>query len=274
MSLPRDPDTLRIPAFMRTKALSRKLKKKLPMTALDRKEAGLPPPGLEPARKRRTTSSRGTGYGTTRSRTATSSRANSPAPARERSFGSQRNMWDLAIERIHREKNPGAHVMASSPLKRRPTTPSPARRPTAHTTQPRLPARPVQHQPTRPLPAAPRYEDRGYEQQLNTYDAHEIPDDEFYARPEIVEAEPQAATFVAVGKVTQYFAKINVAVIELDETLSVGDIISYQTPDGPYEQIVTSMEIDRQPIFKAEPGDDIGMKLEQPAVVGETLYRG
>lgn len=40
--LPRDPETLRIPAFMRKRNISSRLKRPLLLTALDRKNAGLP----------------------------------------------------------------------------------------------------------------------------------------------------------------------------------------------------------------------------------------
>lgn len=40
---PVDPETLKIPAFMRTKAIVSQAKQQLILTALDRKQAGLPP---------------------------------------------------------------------------------------------------------------------------------------------------------------------------------------------------------------------------------------
>lgn len=51
--MPIDPDTLRIPAYQRKTAIVSKAKQKLIMTALDRKEAGLPPGSKQPLAPRR-----------------------------------------------------------------------------------------------------------------------------------------------------------------------------------------------------------------------------
>ena len=47
MALPKDPETLRIPAFMRKRSINSRLKKPLLLTALDRKKAGVLPEGLQ-----------------------------------------------------------------------------------------------------------------------------------------------------------------------------------------------------------------------------------
>lgn len=51
MALPIDPETLRIPAFMRKRSLARRSQKSLILTALDRKQAGVLPEGLKPKKK-------------------------------------------------------------------------------------------------------------------------------------------------------------------------------------------------------------------------------
>lgn len=48
MPLPRDPETLKIPAYMRRRSLSARARKPLVLTALDRKQAGVMPEGLKP----------------------------------------------------------------------------------------------------------------------------------------------------------------------------------------------------------------------------------
>ncbi len=83
---------------------------------------------------------------------------------------------------------------------------------------------------------------------------------------------PTAETLKAIGEVTQVYSKINVAVIRLDEELSVGDSVTYQTTDGSHTQTVLSMEIDRKPIFTARAGDEVGIKLYKQALVGKVVY--
>jgi len=65
---------------------------------------------------------------------------------------------------------------------------------------------------------------------------------------------------VKLGKVTHYFDKIGVAVLELTAPLKVGDRIKF--PD--FEQTVASMQIEHEQIEKAKKGDSIGLKVDQP----------
>jgi putative protease len=76
-----------------------------------------------------------------------------------------------------------------------------------------------------------------------------------------------------VGKITHYFGKIGVGVIELSAPLAVGDRISIKTHDGGFEQIVQSMQIEHKNIEKAQAGQSIGIKLEKAAHEGNPVFR-
>lgn len=82
-----------------------------------------------------------------------------------------------------------------------------------------------------------------------------------------VKKKPKTATKVRcqqfIGAITHYYDKIKVGVIKLTGALSVGDCIEYQTDEGPYSQIVESMEINREPAFKARSGKEVGLKLRK-----------
>lgn len=68
-----------------------------------------------------------------------------------------------------------------------------------------------------------------------------------------------------VGKITHYFEKIGVGVLELSDSLAEGDKIRVEMPDGSsFEQVVSSMQIERVPVKKAKKGDAVGIKLAQP----------
>lgn len=73
------------------------------------------------------------------------------------------------------------------------------------------------------------------------------------------------------GIVTHYYEKIKVGVIKLNQRLEIGDTIKYETDDGHYDQLVESMEINRAPVFSAEPGDEIGLKLERKPRLGSKV---
>ena len=66
---------------------------------------------------------------------------------------------------------------------------------------------------------------------------------------------------VLVGKVTHYYPKIGVAVIELSDELKVGDRISIEGVTTNFEQTVESMEIEHKKIEVAKAGDSIGLKV-------------
>ncbi|MEM1990844.1 MAG: U32 family peptidase C-terminal domain-containing protein, partial [Candidatus Bathyarchaeia archaeon] len=68
---------------------------------------------------------------------------------------------------------------------------------------------------------------------------------------------------VEVGKVTHYFSKIGVAVVELKAPLAVGDRIIIRGPTTDFEQVVESMQIEHKNIEKAEAGQSIGLKVNQ-----------
>ncbi len=77
-----------------------------------------------------------------------------------------------------------------------------------------------------------------------------------------------------VGKITHYFSKINVAVVELNGELKKGDRIKIKRKGGEeFEQEVSSMQIEHTPIEEAGPGDAVGMKVEQKVGVGDIVYK-
>lgn len=158
MPLPRDPDTLRVPAFMRKRSLSSRLRKPLVLTALDRKKTDI-------AGK----------------------------------VKSQKAKVKIAAQK-------------------------------SKVTKPK---------------------------KIETFSAPLL---DFYAAP------PKKSK--SIGIITHYYEKIHVGVIKLSGALSVGDCITYETAEGPYEQIVESMEIDREPVFKAGRGKEIGLKLNKMPAVG------
>jgi len=77
-----------------------------------------------------------------------------------------------------------------------------------------------------------------------------------------------------VGKVTHYFDKIGVAVVEVTEgSISVGDTIKIEGHGNSFTQEVTSMQIEHEPIQTARKGDTVGMKVEQPVKEGDLVYK-
>jgi len=78
---------------------------------------------------------------------------------------------------------------------------------------------------------------------------------------------------VLIGKVTHYYPKIGVAVIELSEELKVGDRISIEGATTNFEQTVESMEIEHQKVEAAKAGDSIGLKVIDRVRENDNVYK-
>lgn len=76
-----------------------------------------------------------------------------------------------------------------------------------------------------------------------------------------------------VGRVSHFFTKINVAIIEVEEPISVGDRIFIKGPTTDIEQIIDSMEIEHDKVQKAEAGQSIGMKVNARVRENDVVYK-
>ena len=66
-----------------------------------------------------------------------------------------------------------------------------------------------------------------------------------------------------VGAVTHYYTKIGVTVIELTDTLKVGDKIHIKGATSDFTQKVDSMQIEHKEVKEAKKGDSIGLKVKE-----------
>jgi putative protease len=77
-----------------------------------------------------------------------------------------------------------------------------------------------------------------------------------------------------VGKVTHYYDKIGVAVVELTADLAVGDRIKFtRGGEDIFEQTVESMQVEHNKIDSAKKGDTIGLKVDQPVKEGAEIFK-
>jgi putative protease len=76
-----------------------------------------------------------------------------------------------------------------------------------------------------------------------------------------------------VGKVTDYFAKIGVIALEVEEPIRVGDRIHIKGHTTDFLQTVESMQLEHQPIEEAKAGQTVGMKVQERARKGDIVYK-
>jgi len=75
-----------------------------------------------------------------------------------------------------------------------------------------------------------------------------------------------------IGKITHFFDKIGVAVVELSSGLKVGDTIHIKGGTTDFTQEVDSMQVEHKEVQKAKKGDAIGMKVAERVRVNDKVF--
>lgn len=79
---------------------------------------------------------------------------------------------------------------------------------------------------------------------------------------------------VIVGRVTHYFPRVEVAVVELtDDELRMGDSIRVLGTTSNFTQAIESMEIDHSPVELVRAGDEVAIRVVERARVGDLVFR-
>ncbi len=76
-----------------------------------------------------------------------------------------------------------------------------------------------------------------------------------------------------IGKVTHYYDKIGVAVIELGDNLSVGDEIKISGHDNEFTQKIESIQVEHESVEKAKKGQAVGVKVDKKVKEGDEVFR-
>jgi len=76
-----------------------------------------------------------------------------------------------------------------------------------------------------------------------------------------------------LGIVTHYFPHVRAAVIKLKAPLANGESLRIKGHTTDFVQVVTSMQIDRQPISSAKKGDEIGVQVKSRVRQDDKVYK-
>jgi len=76
-----------------------------------------------------------------------------------------------------------------------------------------------------------------------------------------------------LGKVTHYYDKIGVAIIELRDTLKAGETVKFKKGDEETEQTINSIQIEKAAVDSANKGAIVGVKTDQPVKEGTEVYK-
>lgn len=77
-----------------------------------------------------------------------------------------------------------------------------------------------------------------------------------------------------IGKVVKFFAKPSVAAVEISSgTLRVGDTIHIKGHTTDLEETVDSMQIEKESIEVANPGQLVGIKVKDRVREGDKVFK-
>lgn len=77
-----------------------------------------------------------------------------------------------------------------------------------------------------------------------------------------------------IGKVTHFYDKIGVAIVTLSAGLKMGDKITFKRGgEDVGEQVVESMQVEKEAVKTAKKGDVIGLHVDTPVKEGAEVYK-
>jgi len=76
-----------------------------------------------------------------------------------------------------------------------------------------------------------------------------------------------------IGKITHYYGNISVGIIELSDTLKVGETIHIKGHSEDFTQSIDSMQIEHANVQEAKSGDLIGIKVAQKVHPQDKVFK-
>jgi len=76
-----------------------------------------------------------------------------------------------------------------------------------------------------------------------------------------------------VGKVTHYYNKAGVAIVELEGDLKAGDMIKFVGHGADFEQPADSIQVNHEQVQSAGKGDVVGLKVAQEVKEGTEVEK-
>jgi len=78
---------------------------------------------------------------------------------------------------------------------------------------------------------------------------------------------------IQIAKVTHYYDKIGVAVIEVaKQPLKVGDTVKISGHDSEFNQTVSSLQVEHEQVKEIAKGESGAMKTDKPVKEGDAIY--
>lgn len=76
-----------------------------------------------------------------------------------------------------------------------------------------------------------------------------------------------------IGKITHYYGHLDVGIIELTDTLKVGDSIHIKGHSEDFTQTVDSIQVEHASVVEAKAGEEIGIKVANKVHPHDKVYK-
>lgn len=77
----------------------------------------------------------------------------------------------------------------------------------------------------------------------------------------------------AIGTISHFYSKIGVGIIDLKDSLKVGEKIKIKGHSTDFEEDVDSIQINHADVQEAKKGDVIGLKVSDKVREGDKVYK-
>lgn len=77
----------------------------------------------------------------------------------------------------------------------------------------------------------------------------------------------------AIGRVSAFFAHPSAAIVELTAPLRVGDTIYVKGHTTEFQQVVESMQMDRQPVQEGAAGQSLAVQMKDRCRKQDVVYK-
>ena len=76
-----------------------------------------------------------------------------------------------------------------------------------------------------------------------------------------------------IGKITHFYGHLSVGIIELSDSVKIGDMIHIKGHSSDFTQQISSMQIKYATVSEAKDKDAIGIKVDQKVHEGDLVYK-
>ena len=76
-----------------------------------------------------------------------------------------------------------------------------------------------------------------------------------------------------VGKITHYYNKAGVAIVEVEGAVKIGDIVKFQGHGADFERPLDSIQINHEQVQSAKKGDVVGVKVIKEVKEGTEVLK-